>query len=177
MVNKTLLDIADHPKKVHKLRGKDYAGVTLDKKSVNRIPIIMTCNDSSKFYAPLMRPGRSTVFIWNPDMPVIKDVVSRIFEGILTEEESHKLVEELTDYALQVDPVKYKYGVPISVYSDIKLMLKDDLIIQISKEIPLKKLIENPDVVKSLIDSSIEADLGKITEFGKKLIVKDTQFV
>ena len=177
MVNKTLLDIADHPKKVHKLRGRDYAGVTLDKKSVNRIPIIMTCNDSNKFYAPLMRPGRTTIFLWNPDASTIKNVVAGIFEGILSEEDSFRLVDVLTDYSEEVDAEKYRYGVPISVYSDIKAMLRDDMIIRISNEIPLNKLIENPQLVEGMISDAIDADLVKITEYGKKLIIKDTKFV
>ncbi|KAF6137847.1 hypothetical protein GIB67_040555 [Kingdonia uniflora] len=59
MVNATLMNIADNPTNVQ-LPGM------YNKEENNRVPIIVTGNDFSTLYAPLIRDGRMEKFYWAP---------------------------------------------------------------------------------------------------------------
>ncbi|HEY2092205.1 MAG TPA: AAA family ATPase [Thermoanaerobaculia bacterium] len=61
-----LMHIADYPELV---RGE----------KTRRTPIILTGNDFTRLYAPLIRPGRATLFEWAPEMAEMIQVVSGIF--------------------------------------------------------------------------------------------------
>lgn len=178
MIYKTFIDIADHPKSVHTLRGKDYGAVTLEKKSVHRVPIIMTCNDSSKFYKPLMRPGRTTTFIWNPSTDTIKSIICGIFTS-LSAGDCSTIVDNLTDYADKTDSHKYAYGVPISVYSDIKIILQDSILQNVvEKRFSLNDLREmGKEELENFIQNKTDYSAKTVIEIGKKLIQKDINYV
>jgi hypothetical protein len=60
---------------------------------VKRVPIIMTGNDASILYAPLMRPGRMRLLRWVPDLHDKLKIISHIFPGI-TEAELYHLLQE-----------------------------------------------------------------------------------
>ncbi|CAI6003196.1 unnamed protein product [Closterium sp. NIES-65] len=59
MVNATLMNIADNPTNVQ------MPGI-YNKEEINRVPIIVTGNDFSTLYAPLIRDGRMDKFYWAP---------------------------------------------------------------------------------------------------------------
>lgn len=59
MVNATLMNIADNPTNVQ------LPGV-YNKEEIPRVPIIVTGNDFSTLYAPLIRDGRMEKFYWAP---------------------------------------------------------------------------------------------------------------
>lgn len=49
----------------------------------NIVPIILTGNDFSQVYAPLLRSGRADIFRWNPDYNTKFDIVQKILEPII----------------------------------------------------------------------------------------------
>ena len=59
MVNATLMNIADNPTNVQ------LPGI-YNKEVIPRVPIIVTGNDFSTLYAPLIRDGRMEKFYWAP---------------------------------------------------------------------------------------------------------------
>ncbi|KAG0566364.1 hypothetical protein M758_7G055700 [Ceratodon purpureus] len=59
MVNATLMNIADNPTNVQ------LPGI-YNKETIPRVPIIVTGNDFSTLYAPLIRDGRMEKFYWAP---------------------------------------------------------------------------------------------------------------
>ena len=72
MVNGTLMNIADNPTNVQ-LPG------SYDEKPIRRVPIIVTGNDFSTLYAPLIRDGRMEKFFWAPDRSDRIGIVGGIF--------------------------------------------------------------------------------------------------
>ncbi len=72
LVSATLMNIADDPTNVQ-LPG------SYDDKPLNRIPIIVTGNDFSTLYAPLVRDGRMEKFYWDPDRNDRVGIVGGIF--------------------------------------------------------------------------------------------------
>ena len=60
LVNGTLMNIADNPRDVQ-LPG------SYETEPIQRVPIIVTGNDFSTLYAPLVRDGRMEKFYWEPD--------------------------------------------------------------------------------------------------------------
>ena len=58
MVVGTLMNLADNPTRVS--IGQDWR----DSDTVNRVPIIVTGNDFSTIWAPLIRDGRMDKFYW-----------------------------------------------------------------------------------------------------------------
>ncbi|QLE44187.1 AAA family ATPase [Nostoc sp. C052] len=87
LVNATLMNIADNPTDVQ-LPG------SYDSTPLNRVPIIVTGNDFSTLYAPLIRDGRMDKFYWEPDRDDKVGIVKGIFEpdGL-----SPREVEQLVD--------------------------------------------------------------------------------
>ena len=73
LVNATLMNIADNPTNVQ-LPG------SYDDTPLRRIPIIVTGNDFSTLYAPMIRDGRMEKFFWEPDHDDRIGIVSGIFE-------------------------------------------------------------------------------------------------
>jgi len=72
LVNGTLMNIADSPTNVQ-LPG------SYDEKPIRRVPIIVTGNDFSTLYAPLIRDGRMEKFYWAPDRSDRIGIVGGIF--------------------------------------------------------------------------------------------------
>ena len=77
-----LMHLVDYPTSVE---GKD----TL------RIPIIITGNDFTKLYEPLVRAGRMTAFEWIPTLEERVKIISLIYPE-LSEEECNNLINELS---------------------------------------------------------------------------------
>lgn len=87
LVNATLMNIADNPTDVQ-LPG------SYDSTPLRRVPIIVTGNDFSTLYAPLIRDGRMEKFYWEPS----RDDKVGIVGGIFAEDElSSHAVAELVD--------------------------------------------------------------------------------
>lgn len=72
LVNNTLMNIADNPTNVQ-LPG------SYDETPIRRVPIIVTGNDFSTLYEPLIREGRMEKFYWEPDRDDRIGIVSGIF--------------------------------------------------------------------------------------------------
>jgi len=87
LVNATLMNIADNPTDVQ-LPG------SYDSTPLHRVPIIVTGNDFSTLYAPLIRDGRMEKFYWEPDRDDKLGIVGGIFaeDGL-----SRREVEQLVD--------------------------------------------------------------------------------
>lgn len=80
----TLMNLADNPTRVsigQKWRESDVT---------HRVPIIVTGNDFSTLYAPLIRDGRMEKFYWQPDREDIINIVHRMYtkDGLSFEEVS-----------------------------------------------------------------------------------------
>ena len=73
LVNGTLMNIADNPTDVQ-LPG------SYETQPIQRVPIIVTGNDFSTLYAPLIRDGRMEKFYWEPSREDRIGIVSGIFE-------------------------------------------------------------------------------------------------
>ncbi len=73
LVNGTLMNIADNPTNVQ-LPG------SYDDKPIRRVPILVTGNDFSTLYAPLIRDGRMEKFYWEPERSDRIGIVGGIFE-------------------------------------------------------------------------------------------------
>lgn len=49
------------------------------------IPIILTANDLSKIYAPLLRAGRADIFLWEPTLEEKREIVFNILNPFVSE--------------------------------------------------------------------------------------------
>lgn len=72
LVNNTLMNIADTPTNVQ-LPG------SYDDQPIQRVPIIVTGNDFTTLYEPLVRDGRMEKFYWQPDRNDRVGIVGGIF--------------------------------------------------------------------------------------------------
>lgn len=73
LVNATLMNIADNPTNVQ-LPG------SYELEPIQRIPIIVTGNDFSTLYAPMIRDGRMEKFFWDPDREDRIGIVNAILD-------------------------------------------------------------------------------------------------
>jgi ribulose bisphosphate carboxylase small subunit len=87
LVNATLMNIADNPTDVQ-LPG------SYDSNPLCRVPIIVTGNDFSTLYAPLIRDGRMDKFYWEPNRDDKVGIVGGIFaEDGLSQREIEQFVD------------------------------------------------------------------------------------
>ncbi|MBD2531405.1 ribulose bisphosphate carboxylase small subunit [Nostoc flagelliforme FACHB-838] len=94
LVNATLMNIADNPTDVQ-LPG------SYDSTPLNRVPIIVTGNDFSTLYAPLIRDGRMDKFYWEPDREDKVGIVKGIFEPDgLSQREIEQLVDTFVNQSI-----------------------------------------------------------------------------
>ena len=94
LVNNTLMNIADNPTNVQ-LPG------SYDENEIQRIPIILTGNDLSTLYAPLIRDGRMEKFYWAPNREDRIGIVAGIFEPDgLSRQDIVQLVDTFPDQAV-----------------------------------------------------------------------------
>ena len=122
---KTLIDFADNPYLVSVYDEND----SLQEYQTSRIPIIVTLNDETKMYEPLMRNGRTTIFPWIPNADEISNVLDVIFSGIVMDKSPYHLYEELLTFARETSNEK-TLSIPISLFSDIRASLNDEYIWQ-----------------------------------------------
>ena len=94
LVNATLMNIADNPTNVQ-LPG------SYDSTPLPRIPIILTGNDLSTLYAPLVRDGRMDKFYWVPTHEDKIEIVSGVFApDDLSRRDIINLVDRYADQAI-----------------------------------------------------------------------------
>lgn len=94
LVNATLMNIADNPTNVQ-LPG------SYDSTPLHRVPIIVTGNDFSTLYAPLIRDGRMEKFYWEPSFEDKVGIAAGIFEADgLSHSDVQKLVETFSEQSV-----------------------------------------------------------------------------
>ncbi|KAK4269537.1 hypothetical protein QN277_022681 [Acacia crassicarpa] len=91
----TLMNLADNPTRVSVGQNWRETDIT------HRIPIIVTGNDFSTIYAPLVRDGRMEKFYWQPNREDIVNIVYRMYEkdGI-SKDEVMRVVDTFPNQAL-----------------------------------------------------------------------------
>ncbi|MBR8839247.1 MAG: AAA family ATPase [Stigonema ocellatum SAG 48.90 = DSM 106950] len=94
LVNGTLMNIADNPTDVQ-LPG------SYDTQPIHRVPIIVTGNDFSTLYAPLVRDGRMEKFYWEPNQEDRIGIVAGIFaEDGVSQREVERLIETFPNQSI-----------------------------------------------------------------------------
>jgi len=106
-----LMHLVDYPNSVE---GKD----------TYRVPIVITGNDFTKLYEPLLRAGRMTAFEWIPNLEERVELVSAIFPEMTTQEVG-ALIQELNQTVREKMPW-YKRDLPVSFYAHLKTYLLDE---------------------------------------------------
>jgi ribulose bisphosphate carboxylase small subunit len=150
LVNGTLMNIADNPTDVQ-LPG------SYDATPLHRVPVIVTGNDFSTLYAPLIRDGRMEKFYWNPDREDKIGIVGGIFsEDGLSRQEIEQLVETFPNQS-------------VDFFSALRSRIYDEQILHFIHDIGL-------DRVSSRVVNSVEGlptfqkpkfNLSRLIEFGQ----------
>ncbi|GAB4850468.1 hypothetical protein Ancab_029774 [Ancistrocladus abbreviatus] len=84
----TLMNLSDNPTRVS--IGQDWRESDI----THRIPVIVTGNDFSTIYAPLIRDGRMEKFYWQPTHEDIINIVHRMYEKVgISRDEVVKIVD------------------------------------------------------------------------------------
>ncbi|MDX2215978.1 MAG: ribulose bisphosphate carboxylase small subunit [Oculatellaceae cyanobacterium bins.114] len=121
LVNATLMKIADNPTNVQ-LPG------SYELEPNPRIPIVLTGNDFSTLYAPLIRDGRMEKFFWEPDHADRIGIVSGIFEvDAIARSDIETLVNTFGDQS-------------IDFYSALRSRLYDEQVRKFINEVGLEKI-------------------------------------
>lgn len=74
MVSGTLMNLCDSPNRVSVFQ------VWRDSDLVQRVPIIVTGNDFSTLFAPLIRDGRMAKFYWEPDRADLLGILHQMYK-------------------------------------------------------------------------------------------------
>lgn len=96
-------------------------------RATRRIPLILTGNDFTKLYAPLVRAGRMTAFEWSPTIQERTDIVSRMFPEI-DFDECRKLVNEFPNE-------------PVSFFAHVRATLIDEVLWKEIQKVGLSKIV------------------------------------
>jgi len=159
LVNGTLMNIADNPTDVQ-LPG------SYDTQPIHRVPVIVTGNDFSTLYAPLIRDGRMEKFYWEPSREDRIGIVSGIFaEDSLSQTEVEQLVEKFPSQS-------------IDFFGALRSRVYDEQVRNFIHQVGLNKvsvqLVNNPESTIRLHKS--EFGIAHLIELGN-LIVHEQQQV
>lgn len=167
---KTLIDFADNPYLISIYDDDD----TLQKYPTSRIPIIVTLNDETKMYEPLMRNGRTTVFPWIPKPEEIESILERIFNGINLDKSPYYLYEQLLAIMRGLTNEDTQ-SLPISLFSDIRSSLYDDFIWQQIRSAESFDTISNQ--FNKKVNSVQSFKCSDLVELGKLLLHKNKNYL
>ncbi len=121
LVNATLMNIADNPTNVQ-LPG------SYDSTPLHRVPMIVTGNDFSTLYAPLIRDGRMEKFYWEPDRADKLGIVGGVFsEDGLSPSEIEQLVDTFIDQ-------------PIDFFGALRSRLYDEQVLQLIQQVGFDRI-------------------------------------
>ncbi|MGB3510599.1 MAG: ribulose bisphosphate carboxylase small subunit [Microcoleaceae cyanobacterium] len=153
LVNATLMNIADNPTNVQ-LPG------SYDETPLHRIPIIVTGNDFSTLYAPLIRDGRMEKFYWEPDREERIGIVASIFKtDKLSSGDIQHLVDKFSDQA-------------IDFFSALRSRIYDeqirDFIHQIGIEKISKRVVNSTEKIPDFPQPNF--NLSHLLEYGKIMV-------
>jgi ribulose bisphosphate carboxylase small subunit len=159
LVNGTLMNIADNPTDVQ-LPG------SYDSTPLQRVPIIVTGNDFSTLYAPLIRDGRMEKFYWEPNREDKIGIVSGIFEpDRLSSSDIERLVDTFPNQS-------------IDFFSALRARIYDEQILQFIHKTGIDRVslrvvnsAEGPPEFRKP-----DLNLSRLVEFGN-LIVQEQQQV
>ncbi|AKG21069.1 ribulose bisphosphate carboxylase small subunit [Calothrix sp. 336/3] len=165
LVNATLMNIADNPTDVQ-LPG------SYDATPLYRVPIIVTGNDFTTLYAPLVRDGRMEKFYWQPDRDDKVGIVGGIFaEDELTSKEIEQLVDTFVNQS-------------VDFFSALRSRIYDQQIREFIHQVGVEKVSQR--VVNSLEGKPIfnkpHFNLSQLLEMGNRIVgeqkrVEDSQLV
>lgn len=122
-----LMHLVDYPNMVE---GKD----TL------RVPIILTGNDFTRLYKPLVRAGRMTSFEWIPSLEERAEIINATFPE-LSREECRSLIQELKAKAMKDRP-DLNGELSIAFYTHLRSTLMDEDLWQIVESSSLQRTID-----------------------------------
>lgn len=159
LVNATLMNIADNPTNVQ-LPG------SYDSTPLHRVPIIVTGNDLSTLYAPLVRDGRMDKFFWEPNREDKIGIVSGIFsQDGLSASEIEQFVDTFIDQA-------------IDFFGAVRARIYDELIREFIHKVGIdrvsSRVVNSADGKPNFIKPDFR--LPRLIEFGN-LMVQEQQRV
>jgi hypothetical protein len=70
----TLMNLCDHPERA------SIGEAWREDKTLRRVPIIITGNDLSTLYAPLLRDGRMSKFFWAPSRHDMEEMLYTLYK-------------------------------------------------------------------------------------------------
>lgn len=155
LVSGTLMNIADNPTDVQ-LPG------SYDSTPLHRVPVIVTGNDFSTLYAPVVRDGRMEKFYWEPDRDDKIGIVKSIFaEDRLPDSDIERLVDRFPNQA-------------IDFFSALRSRIYDEQIRQFIHEIGIEQVsqrvvnsVEGPPAFKKP-----DFKLPRLLEYGQMLFAE-----
>lgn len=150
----------------------DYPNMVESHETV-RIPIIITGNDFTKLYQPLVRAGRMTSFEWVPTLEERAQVVARMYPE-LTAAECLQLIQDLC-LALGGDLGDMRHQLPVAFYGHLRSTLLDEDLWQNVEQYGVGKTSD--DILRGIEpDFSIGINYRRVLEKGIELAQSNQLF-
>ncbi len=153
LVHGTLMNIADDPTNVQ-LPG------SYDPEPLPRVPIIVTGNDFSTLYAPLIRDGRMDKFYWEPNREERLGIVGGIYSGDgLSESELAEFIDRFPNQS-------------VDFFAAVRSRIYDDKIREFINQVGLENLSKQ--LVKNRASKPVLPppyfSLARLVEYGTILL-------
>jgi ribulose bisphosphate carboxylase small subunit len=160
LVNGTLMNIADNPTDVQ-LPG------SYETQPTPRVPIIVTGNDFSTLYAPLVRDGRMDKFYWEPSHDDRLGIVAGIFEeDRLSTADVDRLVATFPNQSIDF------FGALRSRVYDEQVR---DFIRKVGVDRVSSHLVNNPDKTLSAVRTQVTLD--RLIVLGSEIVEEQNRLV
>lgn len=134
---------------------------SVENQTTRRIPIIITGNDFSKLYEPLVRAGRMTSFFWEPDLGEKTGMVQNLFPHLDTQT-CATLIQRLEQVAEE--------SLTIAFFAHLKSTMYDEILWQTVHQAGLDKVITSIKAGKKPILPEHSMTLDSLTHTGVQLL-------
>jgi ribulose bisphosphate carboxylase small subunit len=158
LVNGTLMNIADNPTDVQ-LPG------SYETQPIHRVPIIVTGNDFSTLYAPLVRDGRMDKYYWEPSVADRIGIVAGIYaEDHLAQSDVERLVAHFEHQS-------------IDFFGALRSRLYDEQVRNFIRQVGIERvsahLVNNPD--KTLKTARADVTYERLVELGQQMVEEQSR--
>jgi len=129
-----------------------------------RVPIVITCNDMTKLYKPLIRAGRMQSYFWDPN----REDKCKMVQGVFPDRTSSECVKLVQDFEQEAKRLGLSVVPPISFYSAVANSAPDNALWEsLNRQAPTRPGVPQNLMTHPTLKDIYEAGMNRLQEIAR----------